>query len=82
MKKHYADTELGQIHFLSSGEGKPLLMLHMTPQSSLQFIFTFDYLNNLGYQVIAPDTLGYGMSDKPDHPLTIEEYASGSDGRF
>ena len=77
MKKNYADTELGQIHFLSSGEGKPLLMLHMTPQSSLQYSFTFDLLNNLGYQVITPDTLGYGMSDRPEQPLTIEEYASG-----
>ena len=26
--------------------------------------------------VIAPDTLGYGMSDRPDQPLSIEAYAS------
>jgi len=67
---------LGQVHYLTCGEGEPLLMLHMTPQSSLQFLHTFEQLNTLGYQVIAPDTLGYGMSDKPDDPLTIEEYAS------
>lgn len=76
MKKDYVETNLGQVHYLTCGEGEPLLMLHMTPQSSLQFIHTFDYLNKLGYQVIAPDTLGYGMSDKPEKPLTIEEYAS------
>jgi pimeloyl-ACP methyl ester carboxylesterase len=76
LRKHYVNTELGQVHYLTSGEGKPLLLLHMTPQSSLQFLYTFDYFNKLGFRVIAPDTLGYGMSDKPKQPLSIEEYAS------
>ena len=76
MKKNYVNTDLGQIHYLTSGDGKPLLLLHMTPQSSLQFLHTFQYLNALGYMVIAPDTLGYGMSDRPDQPLSIEAYAS------
>ena len=48
----------------------------MTPQSSLQFLHTFDHFHQLGYRVIAPDTLGYGMSDQPNEPLSIEEYAS------
>ena len=48
----------------------------MTPQSSLQFLHTFDHFLQLGYRVIAPDTLGYGMSDQPNEPLSIEEYAS------
>lgn len=76
LKKGYFDSPLGQVHFLKSGEGNPLLMLHMTPQSSLQFSQTFSYLNELGIQTIAPDTLGYGMSEKPSAPLSIEEYAS------
>ena len=76
MRKHYVNTDLGQVHYLTNGEGNPLLLLHMTPQSSLQFLYTFDYFNKLGFRVIAPDTLGYGMSDKPNEPLTIEEYAS------
>ena len=76
LKKGYFDSPLGQVHFLKSGEGNPLLMLHMTPQSSLQFSQTFSYLNELGIQAIAPDTLGYGMSEKPSDPLSIEEYAS------
>lgn len=76
MRKHYANTDLGQVHYLTSGEGSPVLLLHMTPQSSLQFLYTFDYFDKLGFRSIAPDTLGYGMSDKPDQPLTIEEYAS------
>ena len=76
LKKGYSDSPLGQVHFLRSGEGNPLLMLHMTPQSSLQFSQTFSYLNELGIQTIAPDTLGYGMSEKPSAPLSIEEYAS------
>ena len=66
VRKGYVDSPMGQIHYRTCGEGTPLLMLHMTPQSSLQFQNTFPLLINAGFQVIAPDTPGYGMSDKPE----------------
>ncbi len=76
VRKGYVDSPMGQIHYRTCGEGTPLLMLHMTPQSSLQFQNTFPLLINAGFQVIAPDTPGYGMSDKPKSPPSIEEYSS------
>ena len=76
VRKDYVDTPMGQVHYLTGGEGTPLLMLHMTPQSSLQFLHTFPLLIDAGFQVIAPDAPGYGMSDKPELPPSIEEYSS------
>ena len=75
MRKAYVDTPLGQVHFRTGGEGLPLLLLHQTPQSSLQFRHVFPVLADAGLQVIAPDTPGYGMSDTPGSPPTIEQYA-------
>ena len=41
VRKGYVDSPMGQVHYRTCGEGTPLLMLHMTPQSSLQFQNTF-----------------------------------------
>ena len=34
MKKAYADTREGQIHYRIEGKGKPILLLHMAEASS------------------------------------------------
>lgn len=76
MHKAYAETPIGQVHYRTGGDGVPVLLLHQTPQSSLQFKNTFPFLIDAGVKAIAPDTPGYGMSDTPDSPLSIEQYAS------
>tara|TARA_B110000438_G_C15819674_1_gene653753 strand:- start:3714 stop:4502 length:789 start_codon:yes stop_codon:yes gene_type:complete len=76
MHKAYAETPIGQVHYRTGGEGVPVLLLHQTPQSSLQFQNAFPLLIDAGVKVIAPDTPGYGMSDTPDSPPSIEQYAS------
>ncbi|MDG2241880.1 MAG: alpha/beta hydrolase [Rhodospirillaceae bacterium] len=76
MHKAYAATPIGQVHYRTGGEGLPILLLHQTPQSSLQFKNVFPLLMDAGLQVIAPDAPGYGMSDTPESPPSIEEYAS------
>ena len=76
MSRGYADTPLGQVHYRTKGDGVPLLLLHMTPQSSRQFTRTFAPLANAGIRAIAPDLPGYGMSDAPEAPLKIEDYAA------
>jgi len=75
MRKAYTDVATGQLHYRIGGEGKSLLLLHQDPQSSLQYSHTFDRFVGAGFQVIAPDVPGYGMSDAPESPLTISEYA-------
>jgi len=76
MRKVYAETPMGQVHYRTGGDGVPLLLLHQTPQSSLQFENAFPFLLEAGVRVIAPDALGYGMSDTPGEPPSIEHYAS------
>lgn len=61
MKRGYADTPQGQIHYTTAGEGEPLLLLHQTG-SSRQFWKLMPLLAG-SYKTIAPDNLGSGNSD-------------------
>ena len=47
------------------GTGPPVLLLHGFPDSSLGFRDLCEALAGHGYRAIAPDLLGYGLSDKP-----------------
>ncbi len=61
MKRGYADTPEGQIHYTTAGEGEPLLLLHQTG-SSRQFWKLMPLLAER-YKTFAPDNLGSGNSD-------------------
>ncbi|MBI4199355.1 MAG: alpha/beta fold hydrolase [Chloroflexi bacterium] len=61
MKRGYADTPEGQIHYYMDGEGEPLLLLHQTG-SSRQYWKLMPLLSK-AYKVFALDTLGSGNSD-------------------
>jgi pimeloyl-ACP methyl ester carboxylesterase len=74
-KKGYADGPFGQLHYMTAGEGHPLLMTHQSPDSLVQFEPVMSLLADAGIQAIAVDIPGYGMSDTPDHPPSIAEYA-------
>jgi len=74
MKRDYVDIPEGQIHYLTDGEGEPLLLLHGTPLSSNLYSRAVPLLAER-FRVIAMDTLGYGNSDKPPQGYTIEDYA-------
>lgn len=76
MGKGYADTPLGQVHYQVEGTGVPLLLLHMTPQSLRQFANAMQPLAAAGIQAIAVDLPGYGTSDLPAKPPSLEEYAA------
>lgn len=85
VRRSYADTSIGQIHYRSSKphgsksrnespSAGPLLMLHMSPASSLVYERLMEVLGE-SRLCIAPDTPGYGNSDStPDVP-TIEQFA-------
>ena len=56
------------VHYPST-HGKPtLLFLHGFPSSSFDWRHQFDYFATRGYGVVAPDSLGYGGTDKPSNP--------------
>jgi pimeloyl-ACP methyl ester carboxylesterase len=60
----FTDAET-RIHFVTRGEGKPILFMHGFPQ----FWYLWRHqLADLGrdHRVIAPDLRGYNLSDKPE----------------
>ena len=73
MKRAYADTPEGQIHYQTAGNGEPLLLLHQTPFSSDEYSKIIPILCK-SYWIVAMDTLGYGNSDKPPQGYSIEDY--------
>src|SRR5207342_2872419 len=67
LEHHFADLEECRLHYVSRGEGKPILFLHGFPQ------FWFLWRNQLAdlgddHAVFAPDMRGYNLSCKPEDP--------------
>lgn len=80
VKRGYADSRFGQVHYriAQGGEGTPILCLHQTPSSSADWLPVMAPLAQ-GRTVIALDTPGYGMSDAPPEPASIEDFAQIAD---
>ena len=77
--KGYAASPLGQVHYRDIGPRDyehPILLLHQSPMSMIQFAEVQNALAELGVRAITVDSPGYGMSDRPPHQPTIQEYAS------
>ncbi|GLW74649.1 alpha/beta hydrolase [Kitasatospora phosalacinea] len=76
LRKGYAPSRFGQLHYVECGDGEPVLMLHQTPRSWTEYR---DVLPLVGarYRAIAMDTLGYGASAKPEGPHSVERFADG-----
>jgi haloalkane dehalogenase len=54
----------GDMHYVDEGHGRPLLFVHGTPS------WSFEWRNQIlalrdRYRCVAPDHLGFGLSDKP-----------------
>ena len=73
MKRGYADTPQGQIHYTTAGEGEPLLLLHQTG-SSRHFGKLMPLLAER-YRTFASDNLGSGNSDPLPPNVQIADLA-------
>ena len=73
MKRGYADTPLGQIHYTTAGQGEPLLLLHQTG-SSRHFWKLMPLLAEK-YRTYSPDNLGSGNSDPLPPDVQIADLA-------
>ena len=73
MKRGYADTPEGQIHYYVEGEGEPLLLMHATG-SSRQFWKLMPLLAKR-FRVYAFDNLGAGGSDPLPPDVAIQDMA-------
>lgn len=74
LRRGYADTTFGQLHYAEAGEGPVVLMLHQTPRSHDEFAEVQPLLAN-GFHTIAMDMLGFGLSSPASGPMSIEVMA-------
>lgn len=69
------DTADGTISYLDEGSGPVVLLVHGTPSWSFEFRAVVQALA-ASHRVVAPDHLGFGLSDKPvDAALRPEDHA-------
>ena len=63
------------MHYVDVGAGPVILMVHGTPTWSFLYRRLITALSN-DYRVVAPDHLGFGLSDKPtEAPYTPADHA-------
>jgi haloalkane dehalogenase len=61
---HYLDVDGGRMHYVDEGSGPAILMLHGNPTWSFLYRHLIAQLQP-GYRCVAPDYIGFGLSDKP-----------------
>jgi pimeloyl-ACP methyl ester carboxylesterase len=78
MRRGYADGPHGQVHYRLAGPdgGPPVVLLHQSPSSSMQFERVYPLLIADGWRVVGIDTPGFGMSDAPPRLPGIADYAA------
>jgi pimeloyl-ACP methyl ester carboxylesterase len=74
IKRGFADTPQGQIHYAMAGKGNPVVLLHQTPRSWDEYRDVLPMIAQK-YWAIAMDTIGFGDSYKPKGVGSIEQYA-------
>ena len=77
IRRGYADTRFGQLHYAEAGSGPVLLMLHQTPRSHDEFAELQPLLADV-FRTIAMDMVGFGMSASNSTPQTVEGMAGGA----
>lgn len=77
--RHFAGAGELQLHYRragpAGGEQRPVICLHQSPNSSQVYV---EFLAELGRDrlVLAPDTPGYGESDRPRAQPSVADYAA------
>lgn len=69
------DSSQGRVHYLDEGTGPPILLCHGNPTWSFLYRDVIAGLRDR-FRCIAPDYLGFGLSDRPTgYGYTVEEHA-------
>jgi haloalkane dehalogenase len=63
-ESRWFDTSQGRLHYIDEGEGPPLLLCHGNPTWSFLYRNIILALRDR-FRCIAPDYLGFGLSDRP-----------------
>ena len=64
-KGNFDEIDGVRIHYVDEGSGPPILMVHGQPTWSYLYRKMIPPLVDAGYRCIAPDLMGFGLSDKP-----------------
>ncbi|EHB56035.1 Haloalkane dehalogenase [Mycolicibacterium rhodesiae JS60] len=69
------DSSRGRVHYIDEGSGPPILFCHGNPTWSFLYRNVIAGLRDR-FRCIAPDYLGFGLSDRPSgFGYTVEEHA-------
>ena len=72
---HWFDSSVGRMHYLDEGSGPPIMLCHGNPTWSFLYREIITALRDR-FRCIAPDYLGFGLSERPaGFGYTIEEHA-------
>ena len=72
---HYLEVDGGRMHYVDQGQGHPIVFVHGTPTWSFLYRHLIKELSK-SYRCIAPDHIGFGLSDKPaDWAYRPEDHA-------
>ena len=71
----FVDTPMGAMHYVDEGAGDPVLMLHGNPTWSFLYREFIAALSGT-HRAVAPDHIGFGLSDKPadESAYTLEAH--------
>ncbi len=73
---HSVQLPAGRMHYVDEGRGPPLLLVHGTPTWSFEWRHLIAGLAG-SHRVIAPDHLGFGLSERPaDFGYRPEDHAA------
>lgn len=81
---HYADVGDGRMHYVDVGQGPVVILSHGTPTWAFEWRHVIRALS-AHYRVIAPDHLGFGLSERPaeagyrpeDHAARFRRFVDG-----
>lgn len=65
MQSSYVQTSDLRMHYLQAGTGAPVILIHGFPETNFEWRKQFPALAER-HAVFAPDTRGFGRTDKPD----------------
>lgn len=65
MQSGFVQTSDLKMHYLQAGTGEPVILIHGFPETSYEWRRQFLALSQT-HAVFAPDTRGFGRTDKPD----------------
>ena len=63
-ESHFFEIPVGNMHYVDEGEGEPIVFVHGNPSWSFEFRNIIKELSRTN-RCIAPDHIGFGLSDKP-----------------